>query len=153
MNGILGHNSLLYCYIRLGINWATKMNFGRNHAPGAGLITQLTKFIIWLLRGNCVILWYSVCSCHIVFNSIRQYLLQSIHFLKTPLLICVDQIPYKMKTAQDKETWWKKARQPWSLWDGGRIVLTSLSRKQTTKEQGKKSVGFGKFLPLGGENI
>ena len=40
MNGVLGHDFSLQCYIGLGITWANEMNFITNHAPGAGLIAQ-----------------------------------------------------------------------------------------------------------------
>ena len=40
MNGILGHNSALLGYTRLGTTWANDMKCHMNHAPGAGLIAR-----------------------------------------------------------------------------------------------------------------
>ena len=40
MNVVLGHNSALYDYNRLGTIWVNEMNFIVNHAPGAGSIDQ-----------------------------------------------------------------------------------------------------------------
>ena len=43
MNGASGHDSTLEGYSGLGITWVYEMNFGMNHAPGAGLIARSIK--------------------------------------------------------------------------------------------------------------
>ena len=43
MNGVLGHDSALSGYTGPGTTWANEMNFGMEHAPGAGsLLDMLT---------------------------------------------------------------------------------------------------------------
>ena len=37
MNDVFGHNSVLQSYTGLGTSWVNTMNFGINHAQGAGL--------------------------------------------------------------------------------------------------------------------
>ena len=43
MNGVVGHDSALEGYTRLGTTWAHEMNFVLSHAPGAGLIAGHVK--------------------------------------------------------------------------------------------------------------
>ena len=40
MNGVAGHDSALQGYAWPGTTWDNEMNFGMNHAPGAGSIDQ-----------------------------------------------------------------------------------------------------------------
>ena len=40
MNSVLGHDSVLLDYTRLGKTWATEMNFVMNHGLGAGSIAR-----------------------------------------------------------------------------------------------------------------
>ena len=40
MNGVSGQNSALLGYTGPRTTWANDFNFGMNHAPGAGSITQ-----------------------------------------------------------------------------------------------------------------
>ena len=44
MNGVLGHDSVLYVYTRPGTTWANEMNIVVNHAPGAGSIAQPVNY-------------------------------------------------------------------------------------------------------------
>ena len=41
MNGASGHDSALEGYTGLKTTWANEVNFGMNHALGAGLVLQL----------------------------------------------------------------------------------------------------------------
>ena len=39
--GVLGHNSAMYGYTRLGVTWVNEMNFVMDYAPDAGSMAQL----------------------------------------------------------------------------------------------------------------
>ena len=52
MNGASGYNSAVKGYTGPGITWANEMNYGLNHAPGAGSIAGLVDVV---QRANTVI--------------------------------------------------------------------------------------------------
>ena len=55
VNGVLGHDSALQGYTGPGTVWVNEMNFGMNHAPGAGLITRIVdlQYSVFLLSYGC----------------------------------------------------------------------------------------------------
>ena len=63
MNGVSGHDSVLYGYTGQGITWANEMNFGMKHAPGAGSITRSvdqTSSVLPLPHGCPLLTFYNI---------------------------------------------------------------------------------------------